>query len=143
MVGGLDDERVELEQAQRVDHRRVRVGADGNPQPAADAATSGSFSASFDLAASRATASAERLPAEPPLTKPHPRTPEARRVGEQTQHLVLGADRAGRLEPRDALDRGARDEHVEQQRAFVGADGMNPRKRGLSAEITAGAIAEA
>ena len=27
--------------------------------------------------------------------------------------------------------------------AFVGADGMNPRKRGLSAEITAGAIAEA
>ena len=27
--------------------------------------------------------------------------------------------------------------------AFVGAAGMKPRKRGLSAEITAGAIAEA
>jgi hypothetical protein len=58
------------------------------------------------------------------------------------QHQVLRVDRAGRLQPRDALDRGARDEHVEQQRALVGAAGMKPRNRGLSAEITAGAMTE-
>ena len=39
-------------------------------------------------------------------------------VGDQPQHHVLGVDRARRLQPGDALDRRARDQHVEQQRGL-------------------------
>ena len=37
-------------------------------------------------------------------------------VGDQAQHLVLRVDRARGLQPGDALDRRAGDQHVEQQR---------------------------
>ncbi len=37
-------------------------------------------------------------------------------IGDEPQHLVLRVDRAGRLQPGDALDRRAGDQHVEQQR---------------------------
>jgi hypothetical protein len=63
-------------------------------------------------------------------------------LGDQPQHYVLGVDGAGGLQPGDPLDGRTRDQHVEQQRRLGGAAGIKPRKRGLSAEITAGAMTE-
>ena len=111
VVGVSHHQRVHLQQPQRVHDRGVRVAADHDPQPATG-----------------------RRVAEPPLAG-LPGHRERRQVagraagdeaaaragrhaglvGDQPQHGVLGRDRAGRLQPGDALDRGAGDEHVEQQ----------------------------
>ena len=55
-------------------------------------------------------------------------------VGYQPQHLVLGGDRPGRLQPGDALQRGAGDHHVEQQRRF----GRSRRDEGEEPRTVAG-----
>ena len=68
-------------------------------------------------------------------------------VGDEAQHQVLRVDRAGRLQPGDALDRRARDEHVEQQRGLgrrgrdeaeepraVGGDHRRRHDRGVGAQ---------
>ena len=100
------------------------------------------------LAVSRATASADRLPADPPETKQPPDVVgQAGLVGDQPQHGVLGGDRAGRLQPGDALDRRAGDQHVEQQAGLgrrgrdeaeepraVGRDDARRDHRGVHAE---------
>ena len=71
------------------------------------------------LATSRATSRADRLPAEPPETKHPPAEPGSPAlVGDEAQHEVLRVDRAGRLQPGDALDGRAGDQHVEQERGL-------------------------
>ena len=68
-------------------------------------------------AVSRATMSAERLPADPPATKHPPRRRGKPACAASTaERLVLGHDDAGRLEPGGAVQRRAGDEHVEEQR---------------------------
>ena len=96
------------------------------------------------LAVSRATASADRLPAEPPETK-HP--PGAGRqpglVGDQPEHRVLRAI-APEASSQEMPWMEAQETSMSNSRlALVGAAGMKPRNRGLSAEMTLGAITEA
>ena len=90
---------------------------------------------------SRATASALRFPADPPLTKQPPaHGGRPAELGQEAQDLVLGVDRAGGLQP--ALPREGRgaDDGVEERAAAVGAAGMKARNRGLSRPTVAGAI---
>ena len=94
--------------------RGMRVRADRHPPPAPGRRRRPGRPR---LATSRATTSADRLAAEPPETKQPPAA--CRKTGpvrDQPQHLVLGVDRARGLQPGDALDRRAGDQHVEQQR---------------------------
>ena len=63
----------------------------------------------------RAVTSAERLAAEPPLTKQPPApSREAGQAGEPAERLVLGGDRAGAALPQPAEDARRADDEVEQ-----------------------------
>ena len=96
------------------------------------------------LAVSRATASADRLPAEPPDTKQPPDEagrPASRAITRSTLFsAAIGPDASSHEMPWiDAQDTSMSNNRL----AFVGAAGMKPRNLGLSAEITLGAITDA
>jgi hypothetical protein len=95
------------------------------------------------FAVSRATASAERLPADPPETKvpPAPRgSPASSAISRSTEFSAAIAPDASSHE---IPWMEAQETTMSKSRlAFVGAAGMNPRNRGLSAEMTLGAITE-
>ncbi len=74
-------------------------------------------------AVSRATISAERFPAEPPATKQPRRLRGAGLGREHGQRLVLGNDHACCLQPRGAVQRRARHEHVEEEGGLRGRGG--------------------
>ena len=95
------------------------------------------------LAVSRATARAERLPAEPPDTK-HPPvvagSPASRAI---TRSTLFSAAIAPDASSQEMPWIEAQDTSMSNSRlALVGAAGMKPRNRGLSAEITLGAITD-
>ena len=105
------------------------------PEPAAPA---------LRLATSRATTSAERFPAEPPETKQPPAVsgiPARSAISRSTTFSAWIAPAASSHEMPwiDAHEMSMSN----SSDALVGAAGMKPRKRGLSAEITAGAMTEA
>ena len=96
------------------------------------------------LAVSRATASAERLAAEPPDTKHPPApagSPARSAISRSTWFSAWIAPAASSQEMPwiDAQEISMSNSSA----ALVGAAGMKPRKRGLSAEMTAGASMEA
>ena len=98
----------------------------------------------FRLATSRATTRAERLPAEPPETKQPPAVsgiPARSAISRSTMFSAWIAPAASSQEMPwiDAHEISMSN----SSEALVGAAGMNPRKRGLSAEMTAGAMTEA
>jgi len=100
-------------------------------------------SAALRLAVSRATTSADRLPAEPPETKHPPAvsgSPARSAISRSTWFSACTAPAASSQEMpwMEAQDTSMSNSSA----AFVGAAGMKPRKRGLSAEITAGASVE-
>jgi hypothetical protein len=95
------------------------------------------------LAVSRATASADRLPAEPPETKHPPdveRRPASRAI---TRSTLFSAAIAPDASSQEMPWIETHDTSMSNSRlAFVGADGMKPRNRGLSSAITLGAITD-
>ena len=96
------------------------------------------------FAVSRATASAERLPADPPDTK-HPPAPEGNPASSEiTRSTVFSAAIAPDASSQEMPCIEAHDTSMSKSRlALVGAAGMKPRNRGLSAEITLGATTDA
>ncbi len=98
----------------------------------------------FRLATSRATTRADRFPAEPPETKQPPAAsgiPARSAISRSTLFSAWIAPAASSQEMPwiDAQEISMSN----SSEALVGAAGMKPRKRGLSAEITAGAITDA
>ena len=96
------------------------------------------------LATSRATTRADRFPAEPPETKHPPAVsgrPARSAMSRRTRFSAWIAPAASSQEMPwiDAHEMSMSN----SSEALVGAAGMNPRKRGLSAEITAGAMTDA
>jgi hypothetical protein len=96
------------------------------------------------LATSRATTRADRFPAEPPETKQPPAVsgiPARSAISRSTLFSAWIAPAASSQEMpwMDAHETSMSN----SSEALVGAAGMNPRKRGLSAEMTAGAITDA
>ena len=96
------------------------------------------------MATSRATTSADRFPAEPPDTKQPPAVsgiPARSAISRSTAFSAWIAPAASSHEMPwiDAHETSMSN----SSEALVGAAGMNPRKRGLSAEITAGAMTDA
>ena len=96
------------------------------------------------LAVSRATTRADRLPAEPPETKQPPAAggiPAWSAISRSTWFSAWIAPAASSQEMpwMEAQEISMSNSSA----ALVGAAGMNPRKRGLSAEMTAGATTEA
>jgi hypothetical protein len=113
VVGRGHDERVHLQQAERVDDGGVGVAADDDPQPPT---RRGAVPALGDLARH---SEGREVAGGPPGHEAAARLGrEPGQVGDQTQHLILGGDDPRRLEPGDALNRGARDQHVEKQRGL-------------------------
>ena len=99
--------------------------------------------APFFLAVSRATASADRLPAEPPDTKQPPEVVGNPASLAITRNTLFSAAIAPEASSHEMPWMDAQDTSMSNARlAFVGAAGMNPRKRGLSAEMTLGAITD-
>ena len=95
------------------------------------------------MAASRATSSADRLAADPPDTKHPPAdsgSPARSAIRRSTWFSAWIAPAASSQEMPwiEAQETSMSNSSA----AFVGAAGMKPRKRGLSAEITAGATHE-
>ena len=95
------------------------------------------------LATSRATTSADRFPAEPPETKQPPAPagiPARSAISRSTWFSAWIAPAASSQEMPwiDAHETSMSN----SSEALVGAAGMKPRKRGLSAEITAGATTD-
>ena len=91
----------------------------------------------------RATASAERLPADPPDTKVPPAlrgSPASSAIRRSTEFSAAIAPDASSHEIPwiDAHETSMSNSRL----AFVGAAGMKPRNRGLSAETTLGAITD-
>ena len=95
------------------------------------------------LAVSLATASADRLPADPPDTK-HPPVVVGRPAScAITRSTLFSAAIAPEASSHEMPWIEAQDTNMSNSRlALVGAAGMKPRNRGLSAEITLGAITE-
>src|SRR6185437_12269706 len=114
MILGPNDQRLHLADPQRVGDRGMRVLTDRHPPPPPG---TGNTRARLPLGHLARDNQGGQVPgrtsgdeaAARRLRHPGP-------VGDQPQHLVLGVDRAGCLQPGDALDRRARDQHVEQQR---------------------------
>ena len=95
------------------------------------------------LAVSRATARADRLPAEPPDTKHPPDVVGSPASCAITRSTLFSAAIAPDASSHEMPWIDAQDTSMSNSRlAFVGAAGMKPRKRGLSAEITLGAITD-
>ena len=95
------------------------------------------------LAVSRATASADRLPADPPETK-QPPAPAGRPASSAiTRSTLFSAAIAPDASSQEMPWIEAQDTSMSNSRlALVGAAGMKPRNRGLSAEMMLGAITE-
>ena len=92
------------------------------------------------MAVSRATVKADRFPAEPPDTKhppAEPGSPARSAIRRSTRFSAWIAPAASSQEMPwiEAQDTSMSNSSA----ALVGAAGMKPRNRGLSAEITAGA----
>ena len=130
------------------------VCADGSPEAANRAvgrcsqvggtAGFGTGAVARRLATSRATTSADRLAADPPDTKQPPAdagSPARSAMSRSTWFSASIAPAASSQEMPwiDAQETSMSNESA----ALVGAAGMKPRKRGLSAEITDGARAAA
>ena len=120
----------------------MRVLADRHPPALAGTLTPGDTA--FRLATSRATTRADRFPAEPPDTKQPPDVsgiPARSAISRSTLFSAWIAPAASSQEMpwMDAHEISMSN----SSEALVGAAGMNPRKRGLSAEMTAGAMTEA
>ena len=118
----------------------MRVLADDDPPPAAPTPAS----RASRLATSLATTSADRLAAEPPETKQPPApagSPARSAISRSTWFSAWMAPAASSHEVPwiDAQETSMSN----SSDALVGAAGMKPRKRGLSAEITAGARQDA
>ena len=111
VVGGGDHQRIHLQQPQGVHDRGVGVIADHHPQPPTGSGVTeppfGGVPGDGDGGQVAGGATGDEA-----ATRGRR---QAGLVGDQPQHGVLGGDRAGRLQPGDALDRGAGDQHVEQQ----------------------------
>ena len=115
MIIGFNGQRVHLDDTQCVDDRGVGVRPDDHAPP---------------LWAARTVPALGHLPRhdERRQVAGGPTGDEAstcrirqpRPVRDQPEHLVLGMNRACGFQPGDALNRGARDEHVEQQRRLGG-----------------------
>jgi hypothetical protein len=102
------------------------------------------FGPALRLATSRATTRADRFPAEPPETKHPPAVsgrPARSAMSRSTRFSAWIAPAASSHEMPwiDAHEMSMSN----SSEALVGAAGMNPRKRGLSAEMTAGAMTDA
>ena len=95
------------------------------------------------FAVSRATARADRLPAEPPDTKHPPEVVGSPASCAITRSTLFSAAIAPDASSHEMPWIDAQETNMSNTRlAFVGAAGMKPRKRGLSAEITLGAITD-
>ena len=95
------------------------------------------------LATSLATTRADRLPAEPPETKQPPAAPgsparSAMRRSTRFSAWIAPAASSHEIPWIEAHEMSMSNSSA----ALVGAAGMKPRYRGLSAEITAGAMTE-
>src|SRR5262249_46349976 len=96
------------------------------------------------LATSRATTSADRLPAEPPETKQPPAEPGSPARSAIRRSTWFSAWMAPAASSHEIPWIDAQEVAMSNSSdALVGAAGMKPRKRGLSAEITAGATHDA
>ena len=96
------------------------------------------------LAVSRATASADRLPADPPDTKHPPAAAGNPTSSAIKRSTVFSAAIAPEASSQEMPCIEAHDTSMSKSRlALVGAAGMKPRNRGLSAEITLGAMTDA
>ena len=114
-------ERVDVEEVHRVAHRRVGVVGDRELQAAVRVAGAPPTGVARDGQRGevrRGSALHERAAG---------RRGHAREVGDETQRLVLGPHRAGRLDPRHAADRRERHDRVEQHRR-LGRRGRDPRE---------------
>src|SRR6185312_7783936 len=95
------------------------------------------------LAVSRAVASAERLPADPPETKQPPDVVGSPASFAMTRSTLFSAAMAPDASSHEMPWIDAHDTSISNNRlALVGAAGMKPRNRGLSAEMMLGAITE-
>ena len=95
------------------------------------------------LAVSRAVASADRLPAEPPDTKQPPAVVGRPASFAMTRSTLFSAAIAPDASSHEMPWIDAQDTSMSNNRlALVGAAGMKPRNRGLSAEMMLGAITE-
>ena len=95
------------------------------------------------LAVSRATASVDRLPAEPPETKQPPAVSGSPASSAISRSTVFSAAIAPDASSHEMPWIEAQDTSMSNSRlALVGAAGMNPRNRGLSAEMMLGAITD-
>ena len=93
------------------------------------------------LAVSRATASAERLPADPPDTKHPPACTGIPAASAMTRSTEFSAATAPDASSHEMPWMEAQDTSMSKSRlALVGAAGMKLRNRGLSAETTLGAM---
>ena len=95
------------------------------------------------FAVSRATASVERLPADPPETKQPPALAGSPASSAISRSTVFSAAIAPDASSHEMPWIEAQDTSMSNSRlALVGAAGMKPRKRVLSAEMMLGAITE-
>jgi hypothetical protein len=95
------------------------------------------------LARSRATTRADRFPAEPPETKQPPACAGIAARSAISRSTMFSAWIAPAASSQEMPWMDAQEMSMSNSsEAFVGAAGMNPRKRGLSAEITAGAMTD-
>ena len=97
----------------------------------------------FRLATSRATTRADRFPAEPPETKQPPAASGIPARSAISRSTVFSAWIAPAASSQEMPWIDAQETSMSNSsEALVGAAGMKPRKRGLSAEMTAGAMTD-
>ena len=95
------------------------------------------------MAVSRATASAERLPADPPETKQPPDVAGSPASSAISRSTLFSAAIAPDASSQEMPWIEAHETSMSNSRlALVGAAGMKPRNRGLSAEMMLGAMTE-
>ena len=95
------------------------------------------------MAVSRATARQERFPAEPPETKHPPALAGSPASSAISRSTVFSAAIAPDASSQEMPWIEAQETSMSKSRlALVGAAGMNPRKRVLSAEMMLGAITD-
>ena len=111
VVGRADHQGVHLQQSEGVDDRGMRVLAHHHPRPSAGKCVT--ESPLPGLSGHRERRQIAGRPTGDEASAGALR--QSGLVGYQSQDAVLGGDRARCLEPGDALDRRAGDEHVEQQ----------------------------
>ena len=95
------------------------------------------------MATSRATTRADRFPAEPPETKQPPAVSGIPARSAISRSTVFSAWMAPAASSQEMPWIDAQETSMSNSsEALVGAAGMKPRKRGLSAEMTAGAMTD-